>query len=596
MRRFFVPGDRFSQLTTVCILGFSIGPAVSESFDSLDSQRTDRNPSLEGDGGVAAAVRELSEATNVVPLSERIEICEQCLSGIGPVAAQWAQTAAAAKGVPGASGVMAEDLLSGPVVVARQLLLTIQTLERITQTQQVPLPGRISIDESGRVLVPVFPTSGNYDSLTFFGLAAIVRMQEGVTADSIHGALIQQAMCETFADVSAVLGAGNVSSIPALDSLNRIMFEGRRVVLKLNPVNEYLAEPFEAAFRPLIERNLLRIIKGGVHVGAELTEHPQVSDVHITGSAQTHDRIVWGSPEQQATRKAKGRPLLQKPITSELGNVSPWIVVPGNYSSRQLNSQAQHLAASITNNASFNCLATKVIVTSSQWGQRDRFLALVQHHLQQTPARPAHYPGAADRFRRFAASDIQPDESNCLPWTLLLNQSIEERPELFQEESFVCVCAETGLDVQSPERFLEAAVEFVNERLFGTLCCSVTVPNGLQRRSPDVFRRAINQLRYGATCVNQWSGLAYGLISPPWGAYPGAALTDVGSGVGNVHNTLLLDRPEKTILSGPLVNLPKPIWFPSHRNAYRVAESLLDLYLGPSVTKLPKLLLNAIQG
>jgi len=96
--------------------------------------------------------------------------------------------------------------------------------------------------------------------------------------------------------------------------------------------------------------------------------------------------------------------------------------------------------------------------------------------------------------------------------------------------------------------------------------------------------------------VNQWSGLAYGLTSPPWGAYPGATVKDVQSGIGNVHNTYLLDHVEKTVLEGPLVNFPKPIWFPSHRNAVDVANRLVRLYQNPSVLHLPGLFAAAISG
>lgn len=545
---------------------------------------------------VDLVVRELSESTNRVSVTERVSLCEQCLQQIGQVAHQWAESAAQAKGMPGDQGVMAEDLISGPMVVARQLQLTIQTLKRLSQSGTIKLPKRCSTDAFGQTVVPVFPTAGHYDSLAFFGLSASVRMQAGVSVDTIHGTLISQALATSFTKVSAVLGAGNVSSIPALDSLNRIMFEGRRVVLKLNPVNEYLAEPFAVIFRPLIDQNLLRIIKGNASTGSQLVNHTRIHDVHITGSSQSHDAIVWGKPNEQAERKSEGRPVLQKPITSELGNVSPWVIVPANYSSRQLHSQAKHVAASITNNASFNCLATKVIVTSKHWRQRDQFLSLLENCLQQTPKRAAYYPGAVERFQRFARSEIQPDDRNRLPWTLLKNQTPEDRPDLFQEESFVCVCAETALNEQTPERFLPAAVDFANNRLFGTLCCSVTIPNGFRKRHSAVFHQAIHDLRYGATCINQWSGLAYGLISPPWGAYPNTDLADVGSGIGNVHNTYLLDQPEKTVLSGPLINLPTPIWFPSHRNAYKVAENLLNIYLGPSLTKLPPLFISALRG
>ncbi len=546
---------------------------------------------------VDSAIGKLTNSTASASIASRIQLCRDCIEGVAAVAIEWSEAAVVAKGLAKTSSVRAEDLLSGPAVVARQLQLTIQTLQAIQKNGRPDLPGRVVRLKNGQLSVNVFPTSGLYDSLTFMGIRGSVRLHAGVAETDIHGQLPETAASDKLPRLTAVLGAGNVSSIPATDSLNRIMFEGSRVLLKLNPVNEYLHPIFERAFAPLIKANLLGILKGGPDVGAALIQHDAVDAVHITGSAATHDAIVWGhNAVERDRRRPNNDPALKKEVTSELGNVTPWIVVPGDYSKRQLDSQAQHIATSITNNASFNCLATKVIVTWKHWPQRDQFLQLIQHHLSQTPVRPAYYPGAAERFRRFSGNDSQPDERGCLPWTLLAGQSITERPELFQEESFVCVCAETPLGGDTPQTFLAEAIEFVNNQMSGTLCASVTIPPGFRAQQAAAFERCLTQLRYGSVCVNQWSGLAYGLTSPPWGAYPGATVNDVQSGIGNVHNTYLLDHIEKTVLEGPLVNFPKPIWFPSHRNAVDVATRLVRLYHRPSLFHLPGLFAAAISG
>jgi parallel beta-helix repeat protein len=86
------------------------------------------------------------------------------------------------------------------------------------------------------------------------------------------------------------------------------------------------------------------------------------------------------------------------------------------------------------------------------------------------------------------------------------------------------------------------------------------------------------------------------MISPPWGAYPGSNLLDVKSGIGFVHNSYLLDRVEKSVLEGPLVNFPPPVWFPDHKNAAGVANALIHLYERPSVLRLPRLGLAAVRG
>ena len=546
---------------------------------------------------VQNAIESLQASPATASIAQRIQLCAECLDNVVEVSAEWAETAAVAKGLSPASPLRAEDLLSGPGVVSRQLQLTIQTLQAIRANGRPSLPAKPVRLNNGQLAIPVFPTSGLFDSLTFMGIRGSVRLQPNVAESDIHGRLREIASDERVSRLTAVLGAGNVSSIPATDSLNRIMFEGSRVLLKLNPVNEYLHTIFERAFAPLIQANLLRILKGGSEVGEAMIHHSAVDAVHITGSASTHDAIVWGQDAaERLRRKQSNEPLLKKEVTSELGNVTPWIIVPGEYSRRQLNSQAQHVAASITNNASFNCLATKLIVTWQKWPQREEFLRLVEHHLSATPTRPAYYPGAFERFRRFANCSTQPDDRGCLPWTLLTGQSIDVRPELFQEESFVCVCAESSLDAPTPAQFLTVATDFVNERVTGTLCASVTGPQSFRRAHFELFESSLSKLHYGSVCVNQWSGIAYGLTSPPWGAYPGATINNVQSGIGNVHNTYLLDQIEKTVLEGPLVNFPKPVWFPSHRKSVDVARHLLNLYHRPSVFNLPPLFFAAATG
>ena len=74
-------------------------------------------------------------------------------------------------------------------------------------------------------------------------------------------------------------------------------------------------------------------VYGDADAGSYAAHHPAVDDVHITGSVRTHEVIVWGAdPVERERRKAINDPLLKKPITSELGNVTPWIIVPGPYS------------------------------------------------------------------------------------------------------------------------------------------------------------------------------------------------------------------------------------------------------------------------
>jgi hypothetical protein len=534
-------------------------------------------------------------------LERRIDLCRSCVETLMPTVDDWIDAGARGKQCPNRIDVMAEELLSGPLIAVRLLRLLEQSFSdlllyghtRLPQAEALPYERRIH----GKSMLPIFPTLSLWDRLIFRGISADAILMEQADPRKRHSDLYRQLQDTSVSKISLVLGAGNVSSVPFSDAIHKSLVCGHQVILKMNPVNAYLKPIFERAFAPLFQEGLLVAIEGDSQVGQALVDHPDVDDVHLTGSSHTHDRIVWGDdPQEILARKEAGTPRLTKPVTSELGNVSPWIIVPGVYSTKELTSQAMHLAASITNNAGFNCLATRVIVTCQNWPQRREFLRLLQQNLQSIPKRPAYYPGALERYRRFTQTNIDPDDSGCLPYRLLESQSIDQNPLVFQEESFTCVCVETPLASQTASQFLDEAVALCNLRLPGTLCASVSFPKLFVEQKRRIISQALGTLRYGCVSVNQWSALAYSLLTPPWGGAPGASLADAQSGIGQVHNTYLLERVEKTILYGPLVNFPKPVWFPGHRNALRVGRELIGLYHQPSNYRLMKLFQHALIG
>ena len=533
-------------------------------------------------------------------LAERIELAEACLEGTSRLAGQWLAAACEAKGIALDSPLAGEELGSGPLATTRYLQLLIGSLKDIDAHGRPQLPGEVAEDADGRLRIQVLPSRSLYDQWLFRGFRADVWMQPDVNRENLDDAL-----APGFADrlqaerIALVLGAGNVSSIPAVDAFGKLFAEGRVVLLKLNPVNEYLGEIFTRAYARLIEAGFLRLVYGGAETGAYAVSHPLVDEVHITGSIASHDAIVWGPPgAEREARRATGKPLLTKPITSELGNVTPWIVVPGPYRASELDFQAENVAAMIANNASFNCIACKLIVTWRGWPDRQKFLDKIEAVLARTPRRKAYYPGAADRFRRFTGSEPEQSPPGTLPWTIVRDIDPANEPHWLAEESFVCVCAETALDAADPDEFLDRAVDFVNERVWGTLGAGLMIHPASRKgaASEARFQQAVARLLYGTVAINHWPAIAYAVMSTPWGGYPGGTLADAQSGIGWVHNTYLLDRVEKSVLSGPLVMRPKPLWFPSHRHADKLAWKVLDLYRQPHWRKLPGIVGTALRG
>lgn len=546
-----------------------------------------------------AKLEQGKERWRALAMSQRIGLAQSCLDGMYGVLKDWVNRACAAKGLEPGDPTRAEEMSNGPLATARYLQLLIQSLKDIERRGAPRLPGKISTGPDGRLRVQVVPTKGLFDGIAFAGFKSEVWMEAGVTKENLVDtqATWYRNGCKE-SGISLVLGAGNVSSIPPTDAFSKLFQEGKVVLLKMNPVNEYLGPVFEKAFESLIREGYLQIIYGGADVGSYATTHRLVDEVHITGSVYSHNTIVWGPPgEERERRMAEGDPVLKKNITSELGNVTPWIVVPAEYTDAELRFQAENLASSIVNNGSFNCIATKMIVTSRNWPQREKFLGYLQEVLAKVRPRQAYYPGAEERFRKFAHEEPKGCPAGALPWKLVKDVDPQRDKLYFEEESFVCVFGETALDATDARDFLGKATRFANEKLWGTLGAAIMVSPKL-RKDPSfeqAFQKMLIDLRYGTIGVNHWPALSYAMMSPPWGGAPGGTLQDPESGLGWVHNTYMLEKAEKTVLEGPITIFPKPLWFPSNRGAERTVWAVLELYRQPSVWKLPGLLLAALR-
>jgi acyl-CoA reductase-like NAD-dependent aldehyde dehydrogenase len=557
------------------------------------------------------------------PAREKAALLRSVLPGLLGVARAQVDAACAAKGIDPASPSAGEEWLSGPVPTLMNVRLLAEALEDIDACGR-PLLGRdaVRIRDDGRVEVDVFPP-GAREAALYTNIRASVVLQAGATGETVvqeQARFYQQTSPE--GGVSLVLGAGNVASIPPMDALHRLFVEGRVVILKMSPVNAYLGPLLERALSPLVARGVLRIVYGGAQVGAYLAAHRGVADVHITGSAGVHDRLVWGPPgREQARRRAAGERVLAKPITSELGNVSPVLVMPFFYDADELWFQVRSLATQLVNNASFNCNAAKMLVLPRGFAQRPLLFKMLRRALASVPPRRAYYPGAQVRHK-ILTTDRPPLEAehlegsadvplpdgvvrigdpgpDALPWTLISGLDADDPGEpLFSDEPFCSILSIVEVGSSDPVEFLAAATRFCNERLWGTLSASIVAhPSSVE--DPVVaaaLDRALLELRYGAIAVNQWPAYVYGTVVPPWGGHPSATLANVQSGIGFVHNPLMLGRIEKTILRAPLMASPRPPIFYDHRRSHLVGERLATYAARPGWGRAAHVAAAALRG
>ena len=535
--------------------------------------------------------------------AEKATLLRECKDALLAAAPAWVADGCRAKGLD--TSAAGEEWLSGPLPSVRMAYLLERSLDAIHRHGKPPLGTGTFTGPGGRLAVDMFPTSA-FDRMLFAGYRGFAIMQAGIdTAEARRRQASFYDRRDPTGAISLVLGAGNVSSIPPMDVFTKMFIEGKVCVMKMNPVNAWLGSHLERGLEPLISRGFLRIVHGGADVGGTLVNDQRVSDVHITGSARTHDLVVWGPPgPERDRRKAMNTPLLDKPITSELGNVGPVAIVPHGYTDDELRFQARNLVTMITNNAGFNCNAAHVIITSSSWRQRERFFQLVAEVFATIPPRMAYYPGARERQTMLTAGRKRVDyfgepRDGELPWALVRDvDPADTGDRAFHTEPFCGLATDTVLPSQGPMEFLDRATGFMNDILWGTLNACLIVPPSLEQdeQFKGALDRALIDLRYGTIAINHWPGIGYGSTSLPWGGHPSSSLTDVQSGRGWVHNTYMLEGIEKAVIRGPLRTQPAPVWFSDNHAAARIGPRLVEIQAYPAWRKVPGLVLTALRG
>lgn len=533
------------------------------------------------------------------PLADKVAWLREMGSRFRELAPRLVAAACAAKGVPLDSPLEGEEWVAGLLPIIRNLKQLAQSLDQLRRVGAPSIDaGRVTFTSHGRAAVDVTPLEW-YDGLLYAPFAAKTWLSSDVDVTQlgqVQGQFYKQS--EPEGRVALVLGAGNVASIPVLDVIHKSFVEGRVCLLKLSPVNAYLGPLFELAMAPLISRGFLRIAYGGPEVGAYLVAHPAIDELHITGSLETHDRIVWGEAgAARDARKRQGTPLFTKPVTSELGNISPVLLVPGKYSDAELDAMARGLAGMLVQNASFNCNAAKMLITPSGFVQREPLLARLEAELAKIPPRNAYYPGAESRYASLTkgaehVTRIGEPGAGQLPWTLITELDPRAPAPQFSVEPFCSILSEVSVGSADPVEFLAAATEFANERLWGTLNAMLYVTPHTERDSTlsKALDNAIAELRYGTVALNQWPAAGYALATAPWGGHPSATLADVQSGLGWVHNALMFDANviEKTVQRGPLRAFPAPPYFPGHRSLHLLGRALADFEAAPSAAGLAR--------
>lgn len=561
-------------------------------------EQTHQGTSTEVMDKALAELNERRSAWASLSINDRIGFIDQMRKDFSTVLDDWVDAALKAKGGVGDPAHLAQEWFGGPFSTLRNLSLLKRSLEQIRDQGKPKLPGKAKKSVSGKTVVPVFPTD-LVDRALYMGITAEIWLQDGVTPDNLDKHLAQDYQQDKAeSEICLVLGAGNVSSIGPMDCFYKLFNEKKLCILKMHPVNAYLGPFFEKGFASLIDAGYVRIVYGDAAEGSYLCNHDLVHEIHITGSDKTHDIIVFGKDVE--ARKAAREPFLDKPITSELGNVSPVIVAPGQWSDSDLVYHARSVVSSLMNNAGFNCNATRVLITHKDWAQRETFLGLVSKFLKSAPLRKAYYPGAQQRYDTFLEShpDAQQygertDEK--LPWMFVTGLDPKVSDDVcFGMEAFCGVFGEVALEADSVSAYFKAATDFANDTLWGTLNATIIADSKTQSTERTAFEQMVADLRYGTVGINQWAALGYALCSTTWGAYPEHDIYDIKSGLDVVHNTYMFSKVDKSVVRTPFRQFPEPVYFYDSKTAHKLGRKLSYYEADRSLLRLPGIMATAM--
>jgi len=544
---------------------------------------------------VIASLKAKRQSWAQLPISASIKIIDEILETLPETEPQWMESGLSITGgQPGS--LSASEVWFNLSVVYRNLRFLQNSLIRLENGQAPYPPDKLRYSSDGSVEAQVLPNN-LADSILLPGVKASIWLDPSQTSQA---SAYQKSNSD--GSLCLVFGGGNAAALIGIDALQKLFVERQVVLVKTNPVNENLIPAYRQAFDPLIQRGYLEIIPGDVAEGKYLAHHPDIDELHITGSDRTYEAITFGSGVIGQRNKANRKPIIKKRFTAELGNISPVIIVPGPWSESDLNYQSRKIGSWLIPNAGHNCLTPRVLIQHQDWSQRDQLNESIAAFLDSNDTREAYYPGSQHLFDDFTSAHPEAQQlgqrhADFLPWTFITDLDSSNREEIcFNREPFIGLLSETAIEAPSIPDYIRAAVKFANENLWGTLTASIVVhPNSL--KDPTVahaVEEAILDLDYGSVIVNHWGALAYFSITP-WGGAPGHDIYDIQSGIDWVNNPFMFDAPIKSVLSAPFRQIPDPFMVDA-KNSYPYFVRDTRYQADPSLSNFIRLLWAALRS
>ena len=533
-------------------------------------------------------LRTKSKEFNSISNVQLASMLEETISNIKEVAFFWATICSDNKGTT-KTPAEGEEWLGGPFA---SVLATQYYIKSLTNDDDLVEKKYNSEENSYKV----FPNSFT-ERITFPFIDAKVIFNKSMSFEDINKYRGFSKRYDIDPSITLVLGAGNFSSIPYLDVLYHLITRKSVILLKLNPVNEYLKPVFEKVFQSFIERGYIIVTTGNIDESKYMANHPGINNIHLTGSDKTFEDIVYGRELTEKERKSKSLSKINnKPITSELGNVTPIIIHPGKWSTSDIKYQARKIVTAKLNNNGFNCIAAQVVVLPDGWGQTETLIKFVKHYMSKAKERKAYYPESIERLEKLE-KDKGYERVNALSCvTPHLTREIKAYSKFEIDEVWSSTIYFKKIEYTSVEDFANKAIDYCNNELWGNLGVSVIIKDHDRKFNKHITNLYTEKLNYGTVAVNEWAAIGYIIPQLPWGGFPGNRDNDIQSGQSVVHNSMLFESPLKGVVNTKfrISRIIDPPWFVTNKKARRLFKNLTYYQIHNSNINFLKLIFAAL--
>ncbi len=533
-------------------------------------------------------LRTKSKEYNSINNVQLASMLEETISNIKEVSFFWATICSDNKGTT-KTPAEGEEWLGGPFA---SVLATQYYIKSLTNDDDLTEKKYNSEENSYKV----FPNNF-IERITFPFIDAKVIFNKSMSFDDINKYRGFSKRYDIDPSITLVLGAGNFSSIPYLDVLYHLITRKSVILLKLNPVNEYLKPVFEKVFQNFIERGYIIVTTGNIDESKYMATHPGINHIHLTGSDKTFEDIVYGRELTEKERRSKSLSKVnKKPISSELGNVTPIIIHPGKWSTSDIKYQARKIVTAKLNNNGFNCIAAQVVVLPDGWGQTETLIKYVKHYMSKAKERKAYYPESIERLEKLE-KDKGYERVNALSCvTPHLTREIKAYSKFEIDEVWSSTIYFKKIEYTSVEDFANKAIDYCNDELWGNLGVSVIVKDHDRKFNKHITNLYVDNLNYGTVAINEWAAIGYIIPQLPWGGFPGNRDNDIQSGQSVVHNSMLFESPLKGVVNTKfrISKLIDPPWFVTNKKARRLFKNLTYYQINNSNINFLKLIFAAL--